>query len=229
MSLIHHAMCQQTYMESISNLFNEKQLSSKLEATKSLKTIWACMFWLCNKFLVKWLVRGHVFETTQGRHISPEGRQNQCVPTQGFSTYSNCRDFKECVCVWGRIGIQYALYVCACWCFDIFLCVCASVCNPSQEAHHQLSRRPLWVEMFCIVHYVSASEVCVGCTVPSQLFGTCATTSLGVSTGSENTEKFLQYIIDIYPIIVWLIWNGVYLWLTYKQHAPQLRMNVCYE
>lgn len=129
MSLIHHAMCQQTYMESISNLFNEKQLSSKLEARKSLKTIWACMFWLCNTFLVKWLVRGHVFETTQGRHISPEGRQNQCVPTQGLSAYSNCRDFKECVHVAVReAGLVYSM--CVHVGVLISSCVCARVLQP---------------------------------------------------------------------------------------------------
>lgn len=50
MSLIHHAVCQPAGTESILNLFNEKQLSSKLGARKCLKTIRACMFQLWNMF-----------------------------------------------------------------------------------------------------------------------------------------------------------------------------------
>lgn len=164
MSLIHHAICQQTCMESILNLFNEKQLSSKLEARKSLKSIWACMFWLWNKFWLSVWCKDIFFETRRDDKF-PQGQTKSMraharlkhAQLLSWLSVSECVGgfFLDCVGAGTPQGFSIAT-VCACVCFDVFPRM--SLLTPHKRPIIGSAGEHFKSVMFCILHYVSASE-----------------------------------------------------------------------
>lgn len=149
MSLIHHAICQQTCMESILNLFNEKQLSSKLEARKSLQTIWACMFVLWNKFwLSVW--SKDIFLRQHRDDNCPQG-QTKSMRAHTWLKHGQLWSWLRSVCAFLKCSSVATVRV-RCMCVFRFISLYELV-DPSQETHHQLSRRPLQNQS-CFAYYI---------------------------------------------------------------------------
>lgn len=135
MSLIHHAVCQQTCTESILNLFNEKQLSSKLEARKCLKIIWSD-FGLWNKFwLSVWREDFFFWHKTKMTNFPCRSRKkisSVCAHTWLKHTWHFSCDWQEYIAFLGFYSMKNHAWLC----FNL-------ASNRSQVDHQQLSRQPL--------------------------------------------------------------------------------------
>lgn len=148
MSLIHHAVCQQTCTESILNLFNEKQLSSKLEARKCLKVVWSD-FGLRNKFwLSVWREDFFFWHKTKMTNFPCRGRKKkstQCVPTHGWSMHGASVVTNRSTLRFMDFTVWRSMYGCV-----FILLLTAHKWIISSSAGSLLSQS--------LIHYVSASK-----------------------------------------------------------------------